>query len=95
MRRSANRSTPSDLALRGRIGAHLLHATHDSRRLTERARVAFLSRFERQVDPDGSLPVDERSRRATHARAAYVARLARSSALARAKRKRRCRRGGG
>ncbi len=81
----------SELALRGRIGAHLLHATHDSRLLTERARAAFLSRFERQVDPDGSLPAGERRRRAAHARAAYFARLARQSAIARAKRRKRYR----
>ena len=77
------------------MGAHLLHATHDSRSLTEKARAAFMASFERQVDPDGNLPADERRRRAAHARAAYFARLARSSVLARAQRKCRARRGGG
>jgi len=89
MGRAVRRSTPSERALRGRIGAHLLHATHDSRRLTARARAAFLAGFERQVDPDGILPADERRRRAAHARAAYFARLARTSAIVRAKRKQR------
>lgn len=95
MVRRAHRSNPSERALRGRIGAHLLHATHDSRRLTEKARASFMASFERQVDPDGSLPADERRRRAGHARAAHFARLARMSSLARAQRKRRARRGGG
>ena len=84
-----SRSGASERALRGRIGAHLLHATHDSRRLTARARAAFLASFERQVDPDGVLPADERRRRAAHARAAYFARLARRSVIVRAQRRRR------
>jgi len=87
--RARGKSSPSERALRGRIGAHLLHARHDSRRLTARARAAFLASFERQVDPDGSLPAEERRRRAAHARAAHFARLARLSSLARARRKHR------
>jgi hypothetical protein len=82
-RRRTSRMDRTDLALRGRIGAHLLHARHDSRVLTAPARAAFLARFEREVDPTGSLPADERRRRASHLRAAYFARLARLSALAR------------
>ncbi len=73
----------ADLALRGRIGAHLLHARYDSRVLTAPARAAFLASFERAVDPDGVLPADERRRRAAHLRAAHFARLARLSAQAR------------
>lgn len=73
----------ADLALRGRIGAHLVHARHDSRVLTAPGRAAFLARFERLADPEGCLPADERRRRASHLRAAYFARLARRSALAR------------
>lgn len=89
MRRLSRPLTPSERVLRGRIGAHLLHATHDSRRLTARARETFLAGFERQVDPDGLLPADERRRRAAHARVAHFARLARRSAVLRAKRKQR------
>lgn len=85
---------PSERSLRGRIGAHRLHATHDSRRLTARAREAFLTSFEREVDPEGCLTADERRRRAAHARAAYFARLARRSAIVRAKRKQRRRKTG-
>ena len=76
-------------ALRGRIGAHRLHATHDSRETTKAARQAFGSSFEREVDPDGLLEPEERARRAAHARAAHFARLAYLSARARAARARR------
>lgn len=74
---------PADMAWRGRIGAHRLHATHDSRETTAKARECFLARFEQEVDPDKELPSDERRRRAEHARKAYFARLARLSAIAR------------
>lgn len=76
----ANRRTRS---IRGRIGAHTLHARYDSRTLTSRARAQFLARFEREVDPDLVLDPAERRRRAAHARAAYFARLALRSAESR------------
>jgi hypothetical protein len=73
--------------MRARIAARSLHAQYDSRELTERARAAFLSRFEREVDPDGALPIAERQRRAEHAKRAYMLRLALASARARAQRR--------
>jgi hypothetical protein len=66
--------------LLGRIGAHQLHATHDSRELTQQARTAFLARFEREVDPRSELAPEERHRRARHARRVYFLRLALRSA---------------
>jgi len=42
-----------------------------------------MARFEREVDPDGTLPPEERARRAEHKRKAYFARLALKSAKAR------------
>ncbi len=51
----------------------------------DRSLIARLACFERQVDPDGVLPPDERARRARHARKAYFARLALRSAQARRK----------
>lgn len=72
-----------DMALRGRIGAYRLHATHDRRVTTAAARAAFLARFEAEVDPDGALPPEERARRAESARKAYFARLSYRSAKAR------------
>ena len=73
---------PEEMARRGRIGAHVTHSRHDARELTSPARAAFLTTFEKQVDPDGVLPPDERRRRVTHARKAHMARLARLSVLA-------------
>jgi hypothetical protein len=70
-----------------RMGAHALHSRHDSRRLTQPARDAFLARFEREVDPDGKLDPAERVRRAEHAKKAYFTRLALRSAQARRRRR--------
>lgn len=67
---------PHAMALRGRIGAYRLHATHDPKETTGKAREAFLGRFLREVDPDSVLADDERVRRAEYARKAYFARLA-------------------
>jgi hypothetical protein len=69
---------PADMALRGRIGAYVLHATHDPRETTAKARQAFLSRFEREVDPDGVLSLAERVRRAEAAKRAHFARTSRA-----------------
>ncbi len=76
---------PDDMAMRGRIGAHVTHSRHDARELTAPAREAFLAKFEREVDPDGQLPPEERRRRAEHARRAHMARISRLSAIARRK----------
>ncbi len=79
-------SLPTDsFALRGRIGAYRLHATHDPRVTTANARAAFLARFEDEVDPDRELPEGERLRRAQAARKAYFAALAYKSAVARSR----------
>ncbi len=66
--------------MRARIGGLTLAATHDARHYTAAARKAFLCRFEREVDPDGTLPPEERERRAQAARSAYFAKLALKSA---------------
>ncbi len=83
-----------DLSLRGRIGAHVLHSRRDPRITTAAARRAFLDRFDREADPDGILPSEERDRRARHLRKAYFARLALRSAQARRRRAQR-KNGGG
>lgn len=79
--------TPSERSTRARLAAHVLHSRVDSREHTEPARRAFLERFERQVDPDGTLSAAERTRRAEHARKAYFTRLALRSAQARRNRR--------
>lgn len=78
---------PHIMALRGRIGAYRLHATHDPRETTANARAAFLSKFEKDVDPDETLPPEERQRRAAAARKAHFARLALKSGQKRRERK--------
>ncbi len=59
--------------------------TADRNARTRPAREAFLKRFDREVDPDGTLPPDERRRRAEHALRAYMLRLAMSAVRARRK----------
>lgn len=73
----------SDATLRARLGAYALHASHDAKETTAAGRAAFLERFEREVDPEGLLNPEERTRRATYARKAYFARLALKSAQTR------------
>jgi len=75
--------TPEQRSLRARLAAHAMHARHDGREVTARARSAFLARFEREVDPDGRLSVTERQHRAEQARRAHFARLALASSRSR------------
>lgn len=79
-------TTHAQRVLIGRLGAYVLHSRYDSRELIRPAREAFWSKFERDVDPDGVLPLDERLRRADMARKAHFTRLAIASAKARRKR---------
>jgi hypothetical protein len=71
------------MALRGRIGGLRRAAKYDPLSLTADARQAFLDRFEREANPDGTLPEKERRRRAALLRRAHMAGLARRSAIAR------------
>jgi hypothetical protein len=77
-------SSASQRALRARMAAHHLHASvADPAAHTAPARAASLSRFDREVDPEGVLDPRERARRSEHARKAYFTRLALASAHAR------------
>ena len=58
--------TPTERTLRARVGAYSLHALGKTN--TGPARAAFLSRFERDVDPQGVLTFAERQKRATAAK---------------------------
>ena len=78
--------TPAERTLRGRIGAYSLHAQGGTN--TGPARLAFLARFEREVDPGGVLPESERQKRAECARRAYFARLGLKSAKKRQRKRR-------
>lgn len=63
-------------SLRAQKAAHARWSKHDRREGTAPARAAFYRKFEKQVDPDGTLPPDERARRAESARKAYMAGIA-------------------
>lgn len=82
--------TPAQKALRARMAAHVRWSgPEDPQQATAPARAAGpgqLAYWERKVDPDGSLPPAERTRRAEHAKRAHYARLAIASAQARANR---------
>ena len=65
------------------MAAYCLHAQRDPRETTQAARDSFMARFERQVDPNGLLPMPERLRRAEAAKRAYFLGLALKSARAR------------
>jgi hypothetical protein len=67
---------PELAALYGRIGAHMAHAKHGGEHMTSKARESFMARFEREADPEGILPAEERARRAEHLKRAYFSRLA-------------------
>lgn len=76
--------SPAQRILRARIGAYSLHATHDGKETTAKARAAFLARFELQVDPDGTLDPADRARRAEAALKAHMSRMALGRVKARA-----------
>ncbi|BCL23462.1 hypothetical protein GCM10017668_53050 [Streptomyces tuirus] len=95
---TARSMSAAERSLRAQIAAHTLWANCDDPSAhTAPARKAFLDRFEREVDPDGTLTTEERARRADHARRAYFKRLALASSRARAAKAavRRATKGGG
>ena len=70
--------------INARIAAEISWArTSDRSARTRPAREAFLRRFEREVDPEGKLPPDERRRRAEHALRAHMLRLRKRAIVAR------------
>lgn len=77
----------AEKSLRGQIAAHESWSrTTDRAARTANARKAMLDKFDRLVDPDGTLAPAERARRAEHARKAHFKRLALKSAQARRRR---------
>ncbi|MDT9694739.1 hypothetical protein [Streptomyces sp. P17] len=76
--------TPEQRRLRAQVAANARLSREDPRDITAPARKAALERFEREVDPDGTLSPEERARRAYHARRSYFLRLALASSRARA-----------
>jgi hypothetical protein len=78
--------TPAQRSTRARLAVQVMHAKHDPKETTAKARATFLERFEREADPDGVLDPAERTRRAEHLRKAHMTRLALASSRARTKR---------
>jgi len=78
--------TPEQRSLRARIASHESWArTPDASARTAPGRKAFLDRFEKQVDPDGTLSPAERERRARAAFRAHMSKLAFASSKARSR----------
>lgn len=74
----------TDRQMIAKLAAHESWAkTADRQARTLPARAAADARFEREVDPEGVLPLAERRLRAESARKAHYTRMARMSALAR------------
>jgi hypothetical protein len=70
----------------GRIGGLTAWSRHGSDRMLGPAHAGFRRRFERMVDPDGSMDPAERARRAERALRAHMLQMARRSAEVRRKR---------
>jgi hypothetical protein len=76
--------TPAERKLRAEIAAEESWAqTEDRPARTAPARMAFLDKFEKQVDPDNQLSPAERAKRAEHTRRAHFKRMALKSVRAR------------
>jgi hypothetical protein len=70
--------------LRAQIAAHTKWAyTPDRTAATASARDAFLGRFEKQVDPEGTMDPRERRKRAENAKKAYFLALSHRAVAAR------------
>jgi hypothetical protein len=69
----------------GRIGGLTAWSRHDAETMTGAAHRGFRARFEREVDPEGTLPPAERAERAERARRAWMLQLAAKSAAVRRK----------
>jgi len=76
--------TPAERTLRARLAAHASWAsTEDPSERAKRGAAGLLTKFEREVDPDGELAPAERRRRAEHKRREHMTRLAFQSTKAR------------
>ena len=80
--------TPAERKLRAEAAVHQSWAnTIDRKARTSAGTEAFLSRFEKQVDPEGTLTKRERERRAESAKRSYFAALALKASKAKAAKK--------
>lgn len=79
--------TPAQRKLRAQIAANTRWSREDPAPGAARGQAGLLARFEREVDPDNTLPPAERARRVESAKKAHFARLALRSARVRGARK--------
>ncbi|MGH3908822.1 MAG: hypothetical protein ACRDTE_32265 [Pseudonocardiaceae bacterium] len=79
--------SPAQRKLRAQIAANTRWSREDPATTGPRGQAGLLARFEREVDPGGTLEPAERARRAEAARKAHMQRLALASARARGARK--------
>lgn len=87
VREMVNTLTPTERTMRAQIAANESWAHCEDRSArTLPARTAMLAKFEREVDPDGTLLPGERARRAENARKAHFQRMAYKSAQSRRRR---------
>ena len=77
--------TATERSLRARVAAHAMHAQGGTS--TKAGTAAFLARFDKAVDPTGSLPPDERARRAEHALKAHMSALSLKASRAKNRKK--------
>jgi hypothetical protein len=78
----------SERQLRAQLAAHASWANEaDPTARTKPAREASFARFEREVDPEGTLSPTERRKRAEHLRKAHMLRMSLASTKARRERK--------
>ncbi|GGO70679.1 hypothetical protein [Nonomuraea cavernae] len=76
--------TPEQRAMRARLAAHVRWSkARDRSAELAKARETFMSRFEKEVDPNGEMTPETRALAAESARKAYFTRLAYRSARAR------------
>lgn len=79
--------TPEQRVMRARIAAHTRWSkVRDRQAATEAGRRAAMERFERQVDPDGTMDPETRAKLAASAKSAYFQQLAFASSKARTRR---------
>lgn len=82
--------SPAQRRLQASMAAHTRWAkVIDPKTATQPARDGLIARFEREVDPDGVLSVEDRRARALKLRQAHMQKLALRSSQARAAKKQR------
>lgn len=75
--------SPAERSLRAQLAANTRWASTDRDEASRKASARQLEKFEREVDPDGTLHPAERAKRAENARRAHMSALSLKAAKAR------------